>query len=639
MRPEIVIFAEELRFIDTILIVLYSVYRQTIVRYDEHRTSRAARKALALLENKATRIRFVPLNLSLEKREPWGATLSYLVDAKLRKLCNVICQTLISSESRSFQNMVKCYLSSVLRNRVVFIESSKREIADGIKEHTRNIILIKHDFCNRALTVGARDKNYTIKQMFYNRTDVINLLRSFYRMFVYVRSRFRHPKARTNIDEVRPAIWVQYDDGFDSFVDTSFWRKGLGEREFDIVFYLDRSDTPCRDDITKNIEDNGYRWIDLHKPHNAVPKEDLCLSLMLQRMLGSCLKKGPFWLRLFRLQYEEQLFMQTAIYRHFSTRMLVQNLDNYWGQEVQARALEAVGGILMGFHWSNYPCVMTPLHLFPHHVFFVWGQIIRDNLEAGDHTCRYILPSGMWIGLDTRTDTGGLRTFRAEHPFVLSVFDSSTAYNIHQTPSALSEFFLRILSLLEGHSSWAAVLKSKNQDLGGLRRLPAGDDIVSRLMKLLEDGRVIIPDITMSPVTVAQYTDLSVCYGLNSAGIVVGCHGYRAVHWDCSGWRKHPFYAHTENNIIFETLESLDDAVVRASMGDMSVGDFSFWKRSFNHFPGDGAIERIGTFVNDYMQSASGGEDGSEALDRAVERFVYTNEIEESFFRSRFRWD
>ena len=585
------------------------------------------------------RIQFVPLDLSLAKKGSDDATLCYVIDDALRKCCRVFWQRFISDEPDCFQNMVNCFLSSELRGRIAFIECSKREFVAKGDRKVSTILLLKHNFCNAILDLDGTEERCITKQMFFNKVDALDILRPFYIMLMYMRARFQYTPARTNIGRIKPSVWIQYDDSFDSFVDTAFWRKSLSKRGFDIVYYLDRSDTPCSDEITKRIEENGYNWIDLHKALHAVPKEDLSLSGILKRMMHNCFKKGPLWLRLFRLQYEEKLFMHRVIYKHFSTKMLVQNLDTYWGQEVQARAVEAAGGVLMGFHWSNYPCIMTPLHLFPHHIFFVWGQIIRDNLESGDHTCRHILPSGVWIGADAKGNNEQLEKFRAEHSFILSVFDSSAAYNIHQTPSTLSEFILGILGFLERYSSWAVVLKSKNQELKEFGRLPAGEKIVSGLMKLKEDGRAMVPGAAMSPVTVARYTDLSVCYGLNSAGIVVGSHGFRAVHWDCSGWKKHPFYRHPEESIIFETLETLEEAIVRASRGDTSVGNFSLWQRSFNHFPGGDAIKRISEFVRNYMEHASAGENGSAALDLAVDHFVQVNDVAESFFRSSFSWD
>ena len=82
-----------------------------------------------------------------------------------------------------------------------------------------------------------------------------------------------------------------------------------------------------------------------------------------------------------------------------------------------------------------------------------------------------------------------------------------------------------------------------------------------------------------SPVDAAEAADLSVCFGLNSAGIIAGLLGLRAIHWDCTGWLKYPIYRDKDQKVFFATLPETRQAVMRAAAGDKTIGDFNKWRK------------------------------------------------------------
>jgi hypothetical protein len=191
--------------------------------------------------------------------------------------------------------------------------------------------------------------------------------------------------------------------------------------------------------------------------------------------------------------------------------------------------------------------------------------------------------------------------------FIIAIFDSSVGYLVHQSAENLSKFYLEILGILEDNSSFSGIIKSKSSYLTDLRHLPGGEEIVSKMEMLEKQGRLRFLDWTRySPVDAAEAADLSVCFGLNSAGIIAGLLGLKAVHWDCTGWLKHPIYQDEGQKVVFATLSGIRQAVLQAAAGDQTVGDFHKWRKWINHFDDCAGRERIMHFINLHMSSSEG---------------------------------
>ncbi|MBF0557358.1 MAG: hypothetical protein HQL08_01105 [Nitrospirae bacterium] len=442
-----------------------------------------------------------------------------------------------------------------------------------------------------------------------------------------VSAAFRNDNAMTH----KPAVWVEYSHK--DVADFVFWRHAVNTDNFDIVYYLDRPDTPPSEEITKTIESMGLKWIDAHF-FSMFKVLDMDYSLTDRLIKDVMLRKAamPAWYRTFESQYYFYLSFYSAMFRKYNVKILIQHQEASWVTGVQAEAMELSNGIMMGVHWSNYPHILsTTTHLVAHHVFFAWGKMISDFVGPGAKTGTHIIPSGIIIGPDGNSSD---RTFRFAKPieFKLAVFDSSAEYRGAVTLESLSEFYLKIISLLEENTGWGAIIKSKCWTIDTLGALPHGEQITARLKALVQQQKVYYFVREISPVTAASLADLSVCYGLNSAGIVAGVYGHKAVHWDCSGWVNHPFYKDADQKFIYPGLEDFEKAIVKASRGDKSIGDFSKWQQKFNYFNDFEAPRRVGGFVQTFMDEAIKTGDGGHSLGIAVRRYIESNNVGDDFF-------
>src|SRR5258708_24638468 len=221
------------------------------------------------------------------------------------------------------------------------------------------------------------------------------------------------------------------------------------------------------------------------------------------------------------------------VFGNYRVKMLIQHQDRSWTQVVQAHAIEQVGGILLGYHWSNLPYCMPNWFITAQHVYFVWGKTNYEAILRKGNSCRHILPSGMWI--EESAVPENIHAYAAYKGFKLAVFDSDASYRIWQSLVTLSDFFKSVIELLEKHKDWKALFKFKFAEASLLKALPDGADLAARVAALIEEGRLYIAHPSLSPITAGKISDLSLCYTLNSAGICAQIRGAKAVHWDAVG--------------------------------------------------------------------------------------------------------
>jgi hypothetical protein len=415
-----------------------------------------------------------------------------------------------------------------------------------------------------------------------------------------------------------PAFWIElppksriWDQLSDFIAATSVGRA------YDIVYYLDRPDTLCIPETIQELEDLGFGWIDTHNMLHARLLLPDYLRLMAGFFVSLC--QRPFWFAFYLFHFEIRRALYLSLYKRFKVRLLLQHQEASWLQEAQKQAIESAGGIMMGLHWSNYPNSQFPSHLNPQHVMLVWGAAHRDYLQSKGNTCSHIIPCGLWL------EGSGAKPEELNPPhkgnFTLAIFDSSVGgYLERESAENLSTFYLEVLSILEENPSFSGISKSKCMDAEDLRHLPDGEEIVCRIESLEQQGRLRVLDRgRYSPVDAVEAADLSVCFGLNSAGVIAGLLGLRAVHWDCTGWLKYPIYQDKGQKVLFATLPEIRQAVIQAAAGDKTIGAFNKWRKWINYFNDCAGRERIVRFIHIYMQETGAGFAG---LDATVKHYL-----------------
>lgn len=626
------IWCKKLRLTELLLFWGKSLFVPLTVYHDEYVATPAARKLLALAQRWGFCRNFLPANLDFDERDKDGYGLIYLANRRLSLCCESFLRQHAPAADERYRQMVKTYIRSYLELQILFITYVEAKIRSaGIQN---NVIVVEPGHLNSMLTDFYAECGIEVK-------SVCNFTKVFRARLVPLIFFIKHlvvrvvpDEAKGNISTIRPSVWIEDCDGDRDFL--GFWIKHTNANDYDIVYYLDRSDTPVTGARTAKIEKRGQKWIDAHRdPLFRLGNVSLLvLAVWLLRSIAP--SGGPAWFRAF--QFQERMWYQTylAVFGKFQVKVLIQHQDRSWLQAVQAHAIEEAGGIMLGFHWSNLPYCMDNFFLNSQHVYFVWGKPMYDCLQRKGHTSKHILPSGIWLKPIGEKRPPQLDEMPPNLEFIFSVYDSDVTHGVLQSPmqttESLAAFFLCILDMLEANPRWGAALKLKHKKLsdhGSI--LPGGAEIIQRMRRLMEQKRVVELDSEVSPITASENTHLAVCYALNSAGIVSGIFGRPTVHWDCVG-QPNPFGKDPDQQIFFRTLDELSNAIQRAATGDKSVGNFSAWVKDYNYFCDFQGDKRIGGFIQAYMEEIVTSRPAEYALASAVKHYNNCNGISDDPF-------
>jgi hypothetical protein len=633
--PKKVVWVEKMTAVSLIILITRQLFFDVEIRYDVLQCSRLSKKMLSALNKFYPNSRVIPTKLKLGKN-PKGCTLRYDVNRSLAICLENFCKKYIPDEAVWFKQMIKSYLASVLHNRIVFIAIVESEA--GFLPDTNHELFLDRLPVNTLITSFYRERGFKIRQSLNLLWYVRMIVLPFRYLILTLISQIFGQKAKSNFSKIKPAIWGEYHrEEIAGFLSLFFWHKSIRATELDLVYYLDRADTPLSEELEALFSAEGFHWIDCHRIWrlSRLTFDDVRDFLFQATKINF---KHPFWLHFFRLEFSILYKLFLSVYSRFKVKILIQHQEASWKQAVQAKAIESSGGIMVGFHWSNYLWTNIVSHLNHQHVFFVWGDMYYEHLQKKGNTCQYILPSGMWITKSNKKPEW-LKDFSEEISYKLAIFDSSVGYRIQNSPDSLSQFYFMIIELLENHPYWGGIVKSKYRgNLAGLGFLPDGEKIAARLKKLHEKKRLVVLDVMTSPVTAAASADLAVCYGLNSAGIIAGIYGVRTIHWDCAGWLKYPIYRDHNQKIVYPSLDEFQRSIIDASQGDHSIGDFSRWRQKCNYFDDAKAPERVADFIQDFMQEVIRTDDARHSLDLAVQNYIEKNNVEEEFFTSDDLW-
>ncbi|MHB9073506.1 MAG: hypothetical protein ACYC6G_08280 [Desulfobaccales bacterium] len=614
--------------------ILFLLWRNGIAGYEvffnKHKTTPLSLRFAAIVA-KILPVRFNPVPLFQDDKDENGSSLEYYRADNLCGIVDRFCETELSGASTWLQEMSKCFISSQVMDSVTFVTL--------VLHHLRG-----REAAEPVIYLPGHYLNFLMEDFFKPQIRVKSIpsIRAFLRLgatpfaliFRTALQQIFHNGVRGNIRENPeiPAAWIELTPKSGVWNQLrEFIATHSGGRTYDIVYYMDRTDTLPVPETTKELENQGFGWIDTPQMLHARLSASDYLKLMAGFIVS--LRQRPFWFSLYLLHFDIRRVLYRSLYKRFNVRLVLQHQETSWIQEAQKQAIEAVGGIMIGLHWSNYPNTQFPSHLAPQHVMLVWGCAHREYLQKKG-TCLYILPCGLWLA------RSGAKPEDINPPrrgnFTLAIFDDSFGDMIGLRAENISKFYLEILKILEDHPSFSGILKSKSYQVSDLRHLPAGEEIVNLIRSLEQQGRLRILDFTMhSPIDAAEAADLSVCFGLNSAGIIAGILGLRAIHWDCIGWLNYPIYRDKDQKVLFTTLSEVRHAVLRVASGDKTIGAFDKWRKGINYFDDCAGRQRILRFIDIYMQETGGGING---LDSAVKQYLSEHGGAVEFYEPKQRW-
>ncbi|MBP7055358.1 MAG: hypothetical protein KBB52_00700 [Candidatus Omnitrophica bacterium] len=613
------VWVQKIGIVHIIIFAMKGIFCRYAVYYDVRGIDVMTGWFIGLLRKSGLCGNFYPEKFLLAEKEGEGFASVQSMFKDLDKSIDNFVAKHYAAESDRLKRTIKSYVAYALRNNSAFMIAAGRKADDTkggrnlfcIRRHPLNHILIDYYVKELGLLVGECGLRDVI--MFYL-TSCLSICSSV--LFACIPER----TIRDAVN-VKPSIWVEYAPL--DILDFSFWSDFVDRSDFDIVAYFDRPDYGDMDKIKSKVISRGFKWVQFNHPRSARLGK-VCLRRLFRGLPFRGYRGLPLWAHIFRVEYQLTFLLYEAIFKRFKVKILIQHQEAAWKQNVQAAAVESAGGIMIGYNWSIYYFRYLPTHTFPQHVYFVWGNEVGRCIEKIDKP-KCLLPSGLWITYDAKDAPAALESLDKGIAFKIAIFDNSTGQTTAYSPEMLLRFYVMLLRLLADHRDWGGIIKSKSYDTAVLGSFAGGEEVVAQMEALIASRRLVVLDRNYSPLAASSNADISVCFGLNTAGIISGIHGLRSIHWDCGGIVTRVENAEYYKDIAYVALEDLSAAILKAAAGDRSVGDFSKWRQQFNYFDDFRAAERVGDFIQTYMTELLQTGDVHQSLARSVQRYNLKN--------------
>lgn len=392
-----------------------------------------------------------------------------------------------------------------------------------------------------------------------------------------------------------------------------------------IVMYCDRGDSPCDRETKSTIQSLGISWLDMANP----------MALMGRGAAGIVRETARYQFRLRPFQGLREWWLWRATMRALVVYMTQKAIAERYNVKVVHQHQQFSSVIAMGivaardsgamYLWSSRSFYHYPMlrNMFGFADLFVsWGPYSTGEyaalgfeadscVEVGVNT-----GDGNWKKLAARSRELRETVLARGAKKVLAVFDSSLCMEF--SDETLSSFYRAVVELLERNPDWGALFKCKRPKTN--KFIDPG--VRARIAELEDTGRVITLQRAELVTVTAQAADASVCYTINTAGVVTALSGRPAVHLDEAYWTKHPFVLRGDTKDFIATdVPAFIEMTEAAMNGDETVGRLGAWSDACDPFRDGHGNERIGELIGRYVEALDGGCQKRAALRLACESY------------------
>jgi hypothetical protein len=324
-----------------------------------------------------------------------------------------------------------------------------------------------------------------------------------------------------------------------------FWLPSSGLPSKQICLYFDRADSQYTDSLSPLADERGFLLADFGT--------DLKITELVQNK-----KIVEVWMRWFlsSLSAWKSFYCFGIVllatcwiekYRSHLTDLQIglihQHQEPNYRSIALAMACDLEDVLFVWNHWSidHFP-VPTYRYGFAHLVLS-WGEYNTDYFDAQGFSYLELIEVGLISG-DNRTpadDSLRLRLreqFASGVDFVVTLFDTSHSFkHISFSTQLIEEFYLDVLDIMHREPTFGLLVKSKGNSLEKIKN----SKLKKEMSELMKEGRcVLVKHTRVVPAGLAG--DITLSFGVNSAGLICGLNGCEALFYDPGGslYNFHP---------------------------------------------------------------------------------------------------
>jgi hypothetical protein len=336
------------------------------------------------------------------------------------------------------------------------------------------------------------------------------------------------------------------------------------------------------------------------------------------------------WLRFQAAKFFCRTEFWRSVYARLGIRLVWTMLDVDEDKLAKAQAVELLGGLAAGGHWSNFPIYRVDNQKCLD-VVMTWGEhFIKNNFQHSPFMAIFLVgyPCDYYFHMHKE----GARAIRKRHDekFILSYHDNIMANDIPYSKGMQLEIHEMLLSILKKFENVVVLLKPKRKFVM--------DEIFAALPELnhyLKEGRLEVflgetPRTKAVPAQVGMASDLVIGLGISTTATEAYFAGAVAFHADLTGFEGNEFANRGRDAVVFRDIFTLENAVIERIQGKnkLSHQDYRGYYMSLDPFQDGASAKRIGFLLKRIREYLAQGMDRYVLLEKVKNDYdVYLSSL------------
>ena len=531
-----------------------------------------------------------------------------------------------------WQRILKSYLESLIKKKLIIISFIKQQYENNFFDKFENIDFIGEDFpfdniFYDLLNKDDDDINYVIWPNLFRLFYRINILSKIFISIIYS---FFYRFFRNDYinNKKKPHIFEEHIFNiFDRYPDAGhlFWFESSKINPDDLVLYFDRSDLKINKNLIKKINDHNMHSLNMLHP---VINIDRPLKVMAETIKEIKFFKSfnyneiDIWLTKIKFIYLINCFRK--VINKYDCKIIHQHQEFWPNTLCMALAIRMENGVFIWNHWSVDHFPITYFNWGFADIIFSWGDYNDGYFNCHDFSYKYLFQTGL-IASDgnykiSEYDKKNYRGKLSNNlDLIINILDSTFGPNHQNSKTSMIFFYRELLRKIYENKGWGGIIKSKGKSFESIMN----EKEINNFIKLLKkENRLIIlpPDLKVS--VSANISDISVCYGINSAGIIAALSGSKSIYWDLPGAKEHPlYYLKKKDKLIFNSINEIHQALEKFALGNKEIGNHDDCLDLFDSFRDDEGRKRAGEVIFELFNDMKNNLEIDESLDKIMKKY------------------
>ena len=530
-----------------------------------------------------------------------------------------------------WQRILKSHLDSFVKKKLIIISFIKQQYENNSLERADSIDFIGETFPFDNVFYELLNKddniNYKVWPNFFRLLDRIIQFSKIFAQIVYAffyrfcRKDYKNNKKTSHIFE------EHIKNIFDRYPDAGhlFWFESSKIDPDNLVLYFDRNDQRINKNLIKKINDRQMHSINMIYPmvNTNSPLKLLAETIKEIKLFRSInLNEIDIWLTQIKYIYFIKCFRET--FKKYKCKIIHQHQE-FWPKTLcMALAIRMEKGVFIWNHWSVDHFPISYFNWGFADIIFSWGDYNDGYFNSHEFSYKYLFQTGLIAGDGNykifKTEQKKFKENMSDHlDLVINILDSSFGANHHNSKISMINFYKELLRKIYENKNWGGIIKSKGNSFD---KIINEEEIFNYLELLKREKRLVILPSTVKVSVSANISDISVCYGINSAGIISALSGSKAIYWDLPGSREHPLYYLKKNGtLIFNSINEITQALERFVLGDEQIGNHHDCLDLFDPFRDDKGRKRVGEVISSLFSDMKNNLDIDQSLNKIKKQY------------------